>query len=122
MPSTNELSWTMFVEQRQNRPFTQVSLSQISEKIILLFTMCSNKETQINSGTRPILELAMYNSKIHEFWTSGRKICRVVFVYSLVTNKQISRVILSQNFYTLTEFVEKSIKIYDIKFVSLDIP
>jgi hypothetical protein len=35
--------------------------------------------------------------------------------------ESISRVVLNQSFQTLTEFIGKSIKIYDIKLVSLDI-
>jgi hypothetical protein len=35
--------------------------------------------------------------------------------------ESISRVVLSQTFQTLTEFIGKSIKIYDIKLLSLDV-
>jgi hypothetical protein len=40
----------------------------------------------------------------------------------LSRKESISRVVRSQTFQTLTEFIEKIIKIYDIKLVSLDVP
>jgi hypothetical protein len=38
-----------------------------------------------------------------------------------IPDKYISKVILSQTFKTLTEFLDKPVKIYDIKLVSSDI-
>jgi hypothetical protein len=42
------------------------------------------------------------------------------YIYSLSQNKSTSKVVLSQTFLGLTEFIKKSTSVYDTKFLLLD--